>query len=351
MTMIDTYNWSGQDDEVLSISSTHDPLNILSSTRRVVEQGEHVWINLEQVEALSLYWIQTNALKAATLPAPWDTRYHFQDGSERSVNWILVLDALNFCFWGEKNQPRWLVEYEGETLNGYLAEAAALKRAVEEGIPLWDATFLSTIPEDTLAAILRGIPQSAPIPLFEQRLHNIREVGQVLLAQFDGQFSHAIEQAQFDAVQLVALLVEHFASFRDCTIYRYQEVRFFKRAQICVVDLYNAFQGQQWGHLHHLNHLTCFADYKLPQVLRHYSVIEYAPVLAQRVDNQEDIQAGSEEEIEIRAATIWACELLRRALHKHGIVVTAAGIDQLLWLTGQEASKMRPYHRTRTIYY
>lgn len=349
--MIDTFSWSSKDDEALTISPAHDPLGILSSTRYVIEQGEQVWINLEQVEAVSQHWIQTDALKAATLPAPWDSRHHFQDGSERSVNWVLVLDALNFCFWGEKNQPRWLVEYEGETLNGYLAEATALKRAVEEGIPLWDATFLSNIPEATLATILRGIPQSSTIPLFEQRLQHIREVGQVLLAQFGGQFSHAVEQAHFDAVQLVALLVEHFASFRDRTLYRNHEIRFFKRAQICVVDLYNTFQGQQWGHLHHLNHLTCFADYKLPQVLRHYSVIEYAPELAQRVDNQEDIQAGSEEEIEIRAATIWACELLRRALQRHGHAVTAAGIDQLLWLTGQEATRMRPYHRTRTIYY
>ena len=349
--MINTSSWLGEDDEVLSVSSTHDPLGILQSTRRVVEQGEQVWINLEQVETLSQHWLQTGALKAAMLPSPWDTHYHFQDSSERSVNWILVLDTLNFCFWGEKNQSRWLVEYEGETLNGYLAEAAALKRAVEEGIPLWDASFLRTMPEDTLATILRGTSPSIPIPLFEQRVQHIREVGQVLLAQFDGQFSHAIEQAQFDALQLVALLVEHFTSFQDRTAYRNHEVRFFKRAQICVVDLYNAFQGQQWGHLHHLNLLTCFADYKLPQVLRHYSVIEYAPALAQRVDRQEDIQAGSEEEIEIRAATIWACELLQRALHKHGTGVTAAGIDQLLWLTGQEATKMRPYHRTRTIYY
>jgi len=350
--MMDSYNWSSNDDETLYSLPNPDPLGILSSTRAVIEQGEQVWINVEQVEALALRWLHSGVLKAAMTPtAYWDTRYHFHDDSERSVNWVLVLDALNFCFWAEKNQPRWQVDYQGETLNGYLAEAAALKRAIEEGFPVWDATFLSTVSEETVATILRGIPGSAPIPLFEQRVHNMREVGQVLLAQFAGQFSNAIEQAQFDAVQLVQLLVKYFPSFQDRAHYRQREVRFFKRAQICAVDLYNAFQGQHWGRLQHLEQLTCFADYKLPQVLRHYSVIEYAPTLAQHIDQQEPLAAGSEEELEIRAATIWACELLRRALYYHGLSVTAADIDQLLWLTGQQADEMKPYHRTRTMYY
>jgi hypothetical protein len=349
--MANLHGCSNSKDAEPSVPPTDDPLGILRSARLVVEQGEHVWINPEQVDALCAQWIQTDTLKTATLPAPWDTHYHFYDGTERTVNWILVLDALNFCFWAEKDQPRWGIEYAGERLNGYWAEAAALKRAVEEGIPLWDASFLSTISDDVMASILRSTPDSIPIPLFEQRICHAREVGQVLLTLYDGQFAHVIEQAYYDAVSLVQLLVEHFPSFRDSATYRNHEVRFFKRAQICAADLYNAFAGKQWGALHNLDQLTCFADYKLPQVLRHYSVIEYAPALARRVDHQELLQAGSEEEIEIRATTIWACELLRRTLLQHGRVVTAAGIDQLLWLVGQQVEGMRPYHRTRTIYY
>jgi len=97
--------------------------------------------------------------------------------------------------------------------------------------------------------------------------------------------------------------------------------------------------------------LTIFADYKLPQVLRHYHVLEYDSTLAQRIDNQELLPAESEEEIEIRAATIWACELLRRTIQQHGYATTAAEIDLRLWLMGQQLTEMRPYHRTRTIYY
>ena len=55
--------------------------------------------------------------------------------------------------------------------------------------------------------------------------------------------------------------------------------------------------------------------------------------------------------MEIRAATIWACELLRRAMQEYGHFITAADIDLRLWQMGQQSAEMRPYHRTRTIYY
>ncbi len=336
------------EDEDPYFLSQVDSLGVLSSTRQVVEQGEYVWINLEQIGLLAHQWLQQGKESAVTPPS-WYEQYHFFDGTERTVNWILALDALNFCFWAPKDQPRWSIEYHGETLNGYMAEAAALKRAVEEeNVPLWDATFLSTMSEKMLAHIFRG---EQTIPLFEQRLQNIREVGRVLLAQFDGQFTHAIEQAGGSAVKLAVMLAQDFPSFNDVAFYRKQKIRFYKRAQICVADLYGAFGGKSWGAFTDLNQLTAFADYKVPQVLRDLGVLEYHPALAERIDNQELLEAGSEEEIEIRAATVWACELLQREMLHLDHPITAAEIDLRLWLLGQQSSEMQPYHRTRTIYY
>ena len=336
------------EDEDPYLLSQVDVLGVLSSTRQVVEQGEYVWIDREEIKLLVHQWIQHNKESAITPPS-WYEQYHFFDGTERTVNWILALDALNFCFWAEKDQPRWTIEYHGETLNGYMAEAAALKRAVEEDdIPLWDAPYLTTISEKTLAHIFRG---EQTIPLFEQRLQNIREVGRVLLAQFDGQFIHAIEQAEHNAVKLALLLAQDFPSFNDIAFYRNQRICFLKRAQICVADLYGAFGGKSWGAFTDLHQLTAFADYKLPQVLRHLKVLEYHPTLAKRIDNQELLEAGSEEEIELRASTVWACELLRREMMHQDHPVTAAEIDLRLWLLGQQSNAMQPYHRTRTIYY
>jgi hypothetical protein len=56
--------------------------------------------------------------------------------------------------------------------------------------------------------------------------------------------------------------------------------------------------------------------------------------------------------VELRAATIWACELLRREMSRvSDLTITAVEVDQLLWYLGQNSSEMRSYHRTRTIYY
>jgi Potential Queuosine, Q, salvage protein family len=344
--------WADFDeDDAYPLNEAADTLGVLSSTRPVVEQGENVWINRERLEQFAGSWVQNRESNRELDAALWNEQYHFNDNTERTANWVLVLDALNFCFWADKGQPRWQIEYQGETLNGYWAEAASLKRAVEEGVPLWDAKYLSKMRSKDLAHIFRGIEGSPPIPLFGQRLENAREVGRVLLERYEGQFARVIEQAGGSAPKLAALLAENFSSFNDVATYRGKEVRFYKRAQICVADLYGTFGGKSWGAFADMDQLTAFADYKLPQVLRHYGVLEYSPALAERIDNEELIPAGSEEEIELRAATIWASELLGREMARQRHPITSAEIDQRLWLLGQNVPDMRPYHRTRTIYY
>lgn len=336
------------DEEETYFLEASDHLGVLSSTREVVEQGEQVWVNIDRVQLLASQWMQQEGDPLTNASPTWYERYHFNDHTERTVNWIVVLDAMNFCFWAEKKQARWTIEYQGETLNGYLAEAAALTRAVEEKIPLWDAHYLSNMTAKDLAHIFRG---EQTIPLFEQRLQHVQEVGQILLERFDGQFIHAIEQAEGNAVKLALLLATYFPSFNDVTSYRNRVVRFYKRAQICVADIHGAFGGKDWGAFSDFDQLTAFADYKVPQVLRHFGILEYHPMLAERIDNQELLTAGSEEEIELRAATIWGCELLRREMARQGGVLTASEIDLRLWLLGQHSTDMRPYHQTRTIYY
>lgn len=327
---------------------------MLSSTRWVVEHASNVWINTDRVESACAALL---ARYTPTTEPVWYERFHFHDGTERTVNWLLLLDALNFCFWAEKGQSRWRIDYHGEILDGYWAEAASLTRAVEEGIALWDAEYLSTMSREDLAHIFRSVQEAGGlagemIPLFDKRLEHIHEVGRVLLERYDGQFARAIEQAGRSAVKLTLLLAQDFSSFRDSAAYRDHKIHFYKRAQICVADLYGAFGGKRWGAFTDLAKLTIFADYKLPQVLRHYRVLEYHPRLAERVDDQELLAPGGEEEVELRAATIWACELLRREMsHASGRTITAVEIDQLLWYLAQNTSGMRPYHRTRTIYY
>jgi Potential Queuosine, Q, salvage protein family len=206
--------------------------------------------------------------------------------------------------------------------------------------------------EETLAGILHPAPDAAPIPLFAERLANAREVGRVLLERYDGQFANALGAAGRDAVSLALLLARDFSSFADAADWNGQPVPFLKRAQICVADVHTAFRDTGLGAITGLDQLTAFADYKLPQLLRYQGVMLYAPELAAQVDAYQEIAAGSAAEIEIRAATIWAVESIRRALAERNVIRSASEIDYRLWSESQAPTPdMRPYHRTRTIYY
>ena len=98
--------------------------------------------------------------------------------------------------------------------------------------------------------------------------------------------------------------------------------------------------------------LTAFADYKVPQILRKFGILEYSKNLAEKIDNKIEILRGSDEEIEIRANTIWAIELATRIIKKQFPQVNAFMVDRFFWFKGQQKSPDdKPYHRTRTIWY
>jgi putative queuosine salvage protein len=325
-----------------------DVLGVLTGTAPVVREGALVTLDADAAQHLAEHWAQQ----------PWPpvaadfAAMHFSDGTERTANWMLLVDALNFCFWDEPGEPRWSVEWRGTTWDGYYALAAALTSAMEEGVPLADAAFLAELSASQLAQALRPAPGCPPIPLFDERLANAREVGRVLIERYSGQMVHAIEAADYDAVTLALLLAHDFPSFADIAEWNEQPVPFLKRAQICVADLHTTFGGAGWGALRGIERLTAFADYKLPQMLRREGVLVYEPELAELVESYTLIPAGADAEVEIRAATVWAIELLRQGLARAGIQQTASTIDYRIWLESQAAPPDNvPYHRTRTIFY
>ena len=58
---------------------------------------------------------------------------------------------------------------------------------------------------------------------------------------------------------LVNTLAGHFPSFRDESIFEERKVRFLKRAQILVADLWAAFDGHGYGAFDDIDKITMFA--------------------------------------------------------------------------------------------
>jgi hypothetical protein len=271
------------------------------------------------------------------------------DGSPETVRWIFVLDVLNHCFWADPGDKTWTVRFDGREWSGYWGLGASLKRAMGEKVPITRASFLAEMTEAGLRSVFRG---EGEIPLLRERLANLREAGRILERDWGGDAVSLVRAAGGRGMHLAEQVVASFPSFRDEALYDGRTVRFWKRAQLLVSDLHHAFGGAGFGAFEDIHELTAFADYKLPQVLRALGILSYDRPLEEAVDGLHHLDAGSPEEVEIRAMTIWAVEEIRKASYRAGHPVTSAAVDHWLWHLGQlEPFRQKPYHRCRTIYY
>jgi hypothetical protein len=315
--------------------------DIVKSLLPLMNNLRYVVIDQEKLSAFC------SRLSARHFPLPtWESPVIYPGRDEVGVDYFMLMNALNFCYWGT---PKWTVEYEERKLDGAWGMFAALKRAIEEGAPIWEGDYLAALTQTQLATILRG---NVKIPLFEQRLSICREVGRVLSREFGGRFHLLVEQAEQSAVRLVRLLTTRFPSFDDSVGWENHRLLFYKRAQLAPAMLHERWQGQGPGNFSDIDLLTVSADYKLPQVLRRLGILKYQNGLELMVDENRRIPARSREELEIRAATIMTGEMMLEELKGRLKGINSQRLDRMIWIIGQEKSEEeKPYHKTLTTAY
>jgi hypothetical protein len=322
-----------------------DPLQIRTGSRFVIQRARDVRIDQRRVHEIAE---QIRQSPPASHSPTWISDHLGSHQLDRNqiANWVLVLDALNFCFWGE---PRWKVTIGDRTENGYWALTLALRRALDEGYGITDAETLAEVSSVDVARMLRG---ESVIPLFPARVHNLREVGSSLIQYHQGSFLECIDQSGRCAVELLRRVITLFPSFVDARTYDGRTIPFYKRAQILVSDLATALQEPGSPLFGDLSVLTAFADYKVPQVLHQLGVIRYSPRLEAALRSMQLIPPDHPWEVEIRAATIVAVADLAEASSSPEEPVPEYAIDWHLWALGQDHDESRlPYHRTSTIAY
>ncbi|XP_043582507.1 queuosine salvage protein isoform X2 [Bombus pyrosoma] len=273
-------------------------------------------------------------------------QFHPSPDDLKAVDWIFVLDTLNYSFWSKTNCPKWTVN--GQT--GYFALCAAIKRAVD-------------ITRSEAEHIFRGDTETS-IPLLDERVKSLRDAGKVLLEKYQGTFTNCVKSCSRSAEKLLKCIVEEFESYRDEADYRIHKVSFYKRAQILIGDIWACFKGQGIGEFEDIDCITMFADYRIPQVLLHFGAIRYSNTLLSRLQSDIELENGSEDEIEIRGCSIEVIERVKDevrtligrypnlALKKSDI--NAILIDHFLWDYRREhAAELEsiPFHKTRCIYY
>ena len=255
-------------------------------------------------------------------PPELDPQVHYLDGSPEEVaTYFLTLDSINF---GSGWFPT-LRKRPGRS--GYETVAAALADRFRDSGP-WPPEELARLDAGTVARVLGQEPEHELMELFARAL---RDLGRFVAGR---SALDVIDEAGGSAERLAEALAAGMPFFDDRG--------FYKRAQLAPSDL--ALAGV--ARFHDLDRLTIFADNVVPHVLRVDGVLRYDEGLAHRIDAGELLPPGDEER-EIRACALHACELLAE---RSG--VAPRDIDNSLWNRGQQLRyKALPRHRTRTVFY
>jgi hypothetical protein len=257
-----------------------------------------------------------------------DPTTHFFGAPDDTLAFVLTLDAINF---GSGYFP-WLRKRPG--MSGYFTIAASLKDYFDAHGPLTPQQLGGLSAVDCAALFgqdLENAPAAELMALFAQALNDL---GAYVDGIFHGSFRALVEAADGSAEKLVSVLVQ---------MPFYRDVPFYKRAQLTASDLSTA----RVATFRDLERLTIFADNLVPHVLRMDGVLRYEPDLLARIEREELIPAGSQDEQEIRGCALHASELIAQAAG-----ITPMQLDYVLWNRGQGASyKARPRHRARSVYY
>lgn len=338
------------------------PLEPRAAGKFITENSKDVFLEPEGVRSLAEKLFEKIGRKEITLKG-WKSMHELnpQGSGEDAVNWVFFADTLNFSFWSENEDKRFLVKYKGKEYSGYWSFCAAMNRALDEGIPLTTASFYANITMDQLKNILRS-DSEFPIPMIEERLEILHQTGKILMEKFGGSYLNCVKASEKSAVKLMHLVVENFPSYRDEGVFQGKKVAFYKRAQILVGDTWGVLEGKGDGCFYDIDKITMFADYRIPQALVHFGTMRFSEELLKKLKEGWLFQNGDREEMEIRGCSIWAvelvCEYLRELFEKKGEKmsneINPVLIDHFLWDYARdyrEEIKVVPFHRVRCIYY
>lgn len=190
-------------------------------------------------------------------------------------------------------------------------------------------------------------------------MKSLHEVGAVLLKKFGGTFVNCVKQANNSAIKLLKLVVSNFQCFKDEAHYKLHSVSFYKRAQILVADIWACFQDEGLGNFTDIDEITMFADYRVPQSLLYFHVLEYKDELTKVLKSNTLLENGNMYEVEIRGCSIEAVEKIlqkARGMINNEKVLNAILIDHFLWDFRRAHAKEMveeelPFHKTLCIYY
>lgn len=307
---------------------------IIESCQFVKDNSNWVKINPAKLKELCLpinknfHWLQNNPYGVLDLDI--DTLIHF----------LLIYHSISFSFWGN---PKWTIKTPEGNLDGSYAIMYLLINKIKNNPDFVCFDNLSNLSKDEFNKLLEG---NVEIPLLEERYNNLINLSKIVVNNMNGNFSKYIKTINKDEDLFTIIIYEFSNIFNDISIYKKKPVYFFKLAQLLTSDILHIKKIKENMEVDYSNLAGC-ADYKIPQILRSLSILEYQSELAELIDNKIELPKDSEMEIEIRANTIIALKELSQIFTNNPI-----DINDAIWLKSQNKNiAQNPYHLTRNRFY
>ena len=307
--------------------------NIIISCNYVSKNSKHVTIDeeklnhfVENIKDIKMnHWLSSSPFGLLDLAV------------ETIINFLLIYESINFSFWGE---PKWTIDTNIGKLDGSIALLYVLLQYVKES----KSTDFSSMSKKEFLKILKG---NIKIPLFEKRFKIIKEVSAIVNDKMQGNFYQYIKDITSD-IELFETIIANFPSFKDERLYNKQTIYFYKLAQLLTSDILHIREQKEKIKVNY-THLVGCADYKIPQILREFGILNYDNKLAKIVDNHIEIPINSIYEVEIRANMITVINMINKKLNYKYCRID---INDFIYMQKNNKNfKMKPYHLTRCTNY
>jgi len=322
---------------------------VLDSVRYAIECSRDVSTNYEKVVEVAS-WMAFEELPVPEFALPFTVG---RGDANEIIDFILVADSIDTAFTDFARHEVFQVDYGGKHWSDAEAEFACLGRAIDRGVPILNGDYLRKITHAELDSIFTG---NIPMPMLDEKLRVLHEVGGVLAENYAGRFHKFVQSCSprlYDNGNgLIERMVKEFPRFNDVSILDDREIRFYKLAQLGVWMLYATLHPAGKFRLDDSEKMTAFADYIVPLALRLHGITRYSEKLEQAIQSRQLIPRDSRWEIEIRAHCIYATALLCEEVNKlrsPNRQVLIPLIDARFWTHFHKTTW--PHHLTQTIMY
>jgi hypothetical protein len=322
---------------------------VLESVRYAIESSRDVQTHYDKIVEVAS-WMAYEELPMPEFALPFGVG---QGNADEAVDFIMVADSIDTAFTDFSKHEKFQVDYAGQHWSDSEAEFACIKRAVDNGVPFLDGTYLSQITRADLNKVFEG---NIEMPMLDEKLEVLHQVGKVLATKYNGRFHNFVKSCSpklYDNGNgLIDRLVAEFPRFNDVSDLDGHEIKFYKLAQLGVWMAYASLHQAGKFRLDDPQKMTAFADYIVPLALRLHGITSYSERLEKAINTHQLIPRDFRWEIEIRAHCIYATALLTEEINKlrpPNMQVIIPQIDARFWTHFHTTTW--PHHLTRTIMY